>query len=345
MKRFSHSSVDLYSLCGRKFKLQKIEKWRSPKLSSPLFFGRALDEAFSVLLCDKKVVLTDKELNVKLSKSAEEVFEDNMIIGEDVNRDPIELSHSLLADYYVSDFSPELMQKKHLKQLQVFEPTYSLSAFLDFHEQCKEQLRAKEILNEGDRLLFNYLSWVSLVEKGKLMIDSYRQVVIPQISEVVDIQKPISIKNEDGDEITGYIDFTAKFVGDDSIYICDNKSSSKAYTPGSVKESFQLATYCEAEGTNKAAYVVSEKKIFKKDSDTIVNGIRSSIIKDVIPEEQFQATFDRFENTAYNVQQGLFPENRSSCFSFGRICEYYKVCNFNDYSGLIRLGKKDEGTL
>lgn len=340
MKRYSHSSVDLYSLCARKFQLQKIEKWRSPKLASPLFFGRALDEAFSVLLCAKKVNLTEQEFTLQTTKTAEEVFVENMITGEDIERKPIELSHSLLADYYSSDFSPELLQNKHLGQLQLIEPHYKLIDFMDFHEQCREQFKAKKHLMENDKLLFNYLSWVSLVEKGKLMIDSYRQVILPQISEVFDIQKPISIKNKDGDEITGFIDFTAKFTGDDNLYICDNKSSSKAYTLDSVKESYQLATYCEAEGVTTAAYVVSEKKVFKKDKDNIVNGIRSSVIKDTIPESQFKLTFDRFEDTVYNVQQGNFPENRASCFAFGRICEYYKVCNFKDYSGLLNTGQE-----
>lgn len=337
MKKFSHSSVDQYEQCPRKFQLQRIEKWRSPKLPSPLFFGSALDEAFSHLLCTKKQDLTEAELTLQLTKTAEEVFVQNMVNVQDMYRNPVQLALNINAEYFTSDFTPELINNTHLGALQTLEPHYKLVDFLDFHEQCREQLSAKKKLLPDDQLLFNFLSWHSLVEKGKLMVDTYRKVILPQIDTVESIQKNISIKNEDGDEITGLIDFTAKFSGDSNVYICDNKSSSKPYTAESVKESFQLATYCEAEGVNTAAYVVMEKKLFKKDKDNIVNGIRASIIKDVVPEIQLQKTFDRFESVVYNVQQGKFPKNTDSCFAFGRKCEYFGVCNYNDYTGLTKL--------
>lgn len=330
--KLSHSATDMYSLCGRKFQLYRIEKWRSPKLPSSLFFGSALDEAFSHLLCTKKEVLTETELTLQLTKTAEEVFVDNMITVQDVYRNPLQLAQSPLAEYFSSDFTPELLSKEHVKQLQSLEPGYKLVDFLDFHQQCKEQFKAKKKLLNDDQVLYNYMTWLTLVEKGKLMVGAYRNDVLPEIQQVYNIQKRISISNEDGDTISGLIDFTAKFVNDDDLYICDNKSSRKPYPADSVKESLQLATYCEAEKTNKAAYVVLEKKLFKKEPK-----IRSSVIKDEIPETTFEKTFDRFEQTCYNVQANLFPKNEESCFAFGRICEFYKVCKFNDYSGLVKL--------
>ena len=54
----------------------------------------------------------------------------------------------------------------------------------------------------------------------------------------------MSIKNDDNDEIIGYIDFIARFKEDpENIYIVDNKTSSKKYKPEELTESNQLHLY------------------------------------------------------------------------------------------------------
>ena len=336
MKQYSHSSVELFNLCGRRFQLQRIEKWQSPRLPSALFFGSALDEAFGHLLCTKKEILTDEELTLQLTKTAEEVFLENMLIVNGVDKKPVEMPQSLLADYFVSDFTPELLTDDAIVSLQQLEPHYKLVDFVDFHQQCREQLKGKHKVYDGDLQLYNYMTWLTLVEKGKLMINAYRNEVMPLIHRVESIQERISIKNDDGDEIRGLIDFRASFVDSPSqIYTMDNKSSSKPYPENATKESLQLATYCEAVGDTHAGFAVVEKKVFKRGPQ-----IRVTVQKDVIPEETMQKAFDRFEKTVYNVQAGYFPENRDSCYAFGKRCEYYRVCHGGDYSGLVNLNKE-----
>jgi DNA-binding XRE family transcriptional regulator len=333
--RLSHSAREKYEMCPRKYKHHYIDKLRSPKIASPLFFGSALDDAFSHLLCTKKEELTETELTLQLTKTAEQVFEEKMLVIQH-NRETVELAKSPFADYYTSDFTEELLKPQHLGLLQEFEPAYSLVNFLDFHKQCKEQLAARKKLQLDDQKLYNYLTWLTLVEKGKLMVDSYRQTILPQVDKVYDIQKSISLKNQDGDEITGLIDFTASFVDSPGVkYICDNKTSSKPYSADSVKESAQLATYCEAEEVKNAAYVVIEKKVFKK-----APNIRSSVIKDQVSEETLQKTFDLFENTVYSIEKGSFDQNWDSCFAFGRMCEYYAICKHGSYDHVVKLEDK-----
>ncbi len=165
------------------------------------------------------------------------------------------------------------------------------------------------------------------------MIDAYRVQILPQIDKVYDIQKPVSISNSDGDEITGYIDFIASFTDAPGVkHIVDNKSSSKPYPADSVKTSQQLSVYTEAEGTDKGAYVVVEKKIFKK-----APFIRANVIKDTIPEETLQKTFDDFEKTVYSIEAGQFTKNEDSCFAFGRMCEFYKLCKYGSMEDLVKL--------
>lgn len=335
--KLSHSAREKYELCPRKYKHHYIDRLRSPKIPSPLFFGSALDEAFSHLLLQKKEVLTDIELDMQLKQTPEELFQQKMLEISH-NGEIVKLAQNPFADYYTSDFSPELLNKSHLPGLKQLEPAYGLVDFIDFHLQCKEQLAARKRLQGDDQILYNYLSWLSLTEKGKLMISAYQEQVIPQIHRVYDIQKSISLKNEDGDEITGLIDFTASFTDSPSVkYVNDNKTSSKPYKADSVQTSDQLATYCEAEETDKASYVVIEKKLFKKQPN-----IRCSVIKDTIPAVQFDKTFDKFEETVYNIERQHFPQNWDSCYAFGRPCEYLQLCKHNDSSNLIKVDKKVE---
>lgn len=330
--RLSHSQLSCYNECSMKWKFRYIDKLRSPKISSPLFFGSALDDAFSYLLLAKKEDLTDTELDIQLNSTAEDVFYNKMLTISH-NKETVELSQSPFADYYTSDFSPELMNVKHETLLQQLEPAYKLVDFLDFHLQCKEQLAARKKLQKDDQILYNYMSWLSLVEKGKLMLQAYKNDVMPQIHRVYDIQKSISIKNDDGDEISGLIDFTASFTdAPDVKYIVDNKTSSKPYTADSVQTSQQLSTYCHAEDTTKAAYVVVEKKLFKR-----APTIRTSIIKDTIPESTFVKTFDNFEKVCYDISASKFKKNEDACFAYGKMCEYYQICKYDSTEGLVKL--------
>lgn len=327
--QLSHSSKDMYEACPRKWKFKYLDKLRSPKISSPLFFGNALDAGFSRLLLDKKTVLTEEEKGL-LSKTAEEVFYECMLETKH-NRKMVSLPKSVHCDYYTSDFDPCLLTTEILTLLSEFAP--DVGDFTEFHIDCKAVFKDKKKLHAKDQILYNYMSWLTLVEKGRLMIDAYRTQIIPQLEQVFDIQKRITLTNENGDSITGLIDFTASFIDEPGVkYICDNKSSAKPYKEDSVLESDQLCTYCEAEGTSKACYVVIEKKVYKR-----TPFIHTQVIKSTIPEETFVKVFDKFEKMCYSIDSEQFDKNEDSCYQFGRPCEYIKFCKYGKFDGLIRL--------
>lgn len=335
--KLSNSQLDTYNMCPRKWKHKYIDKFRSPKIPSALFFGSALDDAFSFLLLQKKEVLTDIELDLQLNSTADEVFTQKML-QVDHNKQTVELAQSPFADYYASDFTPELLGKEQVAALQTLEPAYKLNDFIDFHLQCKEQINARKKLVNDDQVLFNYMSWLSMVEKGKLMISAYKDVVIPQIHRVESIQENISLTNADGDEIVGLIDFRASFVDDPSqVYTMDNKTSSKPYPVNCVEESQQLSVYCEAKSDPHAGYVVVEKKLFKK-----APNIRVNVLKGKVSEATFVKTFDNFEKVCNNIEAQKFPQNWDSCFAFGRMCEYYAICKYQDDTNIVKL--KDENS-
>jgi hypothetical protein len=109
-------------------------------------------------------------------------------------------------------------------------------------------------------------NWSSLLFKGLMFIQAYHKEVMPKIKKVFAVQEPISIKNNDGDEITGFLDLIVKWE-DDKAYLMDNKSSANPYDVLSAKDGQQLPLYHYAvkheyklEGIG---YIVLIKKINK----------------------------------------------------------------------------------
>lgn len=341
--RISNSAKDKFNQCGEKYRLHYLEKLRSPKVYSSLFFGNALDDAFSRLLLDKKVTALTEAEDEMMEFSAEEIFYQKMLECKNDAGQIIQVPKSPLADYYTSDFDSSLFTTEVIKLVEEMDQNYNtLPKIVAFHDYCKKNLnyRNKERvrLQDGEFILYNYLNWLSLVEKGKLMVQAYRDQIIPHIHEVFSIQKHISIKNEFGDEITGKIDFIASFTDEPNTkYICDNKTASKVYSDNSVLESEQLATYAEAEGISHCAYVVVQKTIFKKEPK-----IKTQIIKGIIPEEMFQKTFDIYEKACYTISNNEFERNFNSCFDYGKLCPYYSLCKHNNSDHLIDCKSKDK---
>lgn len=329
--KFSHSSRETYSSCGYKYKLKYVEKWRNRKMYSSLFFGNALDAAFSLLLLGKKRNPTEEELDQILTQTPEDVFIAAMRQGKNDLGETVDLPFYLDADYYFSDFDAALLGKEPLQLLKTEFPDLE-GSFPAFRDECKAQIKDKRPLNNEDKRIYNYMNWLSLVEKGKLMIAAYKRDIMPTIEEVLEIQKQITLPNETGDLITGYIDFKCTFKDQPGVvYVCDNKTASSRYAANSVQQSEQLATYCEHEGVKTAAYIVVLKEVYKKEPR-----LRTQVVRDVVTEETFEKTFDEFTKMIYDVESGKFDKNESSCYSYGRPCPYYGLCKYNNPEGLVK---------
>lgn len=349
--KISHSAKDKFITCPRKYFYHYIEKLRSPKVGSALFFGNALDDAFSRLLLDKKPEKTEQETK-QLELSPEEIFAARMLETRNEAGQIVQIAQSPLADYYSSDFDASLLTNEDVSLVsQVDKNINTIQKITKFHEDCKYHLnyrnKDRRKLTDEEYILYNYINWLSLNQKGKLMLDAYRDNILPEISTVFNIQKEIAIKEPDtGDLIQGKIDVIASFKDKPDVpYICDNKTSSKPYPEDAVKTSEQLATYAEAEGNFNGAYLVVQKQVFKKEPK-----IRTQIIKDTIPEQILGKTFDIYGEIVHNISAAgddidNYPKNMDSCFDFGKLCPYYSICKHNNYdNNLISCKKpKEEG--
>jgi hypothetical protein len=327
MLKVSFSALDLFEQCSEKYRLRYQERLASDKIPSALFFGTAIDTAVEVLLLRKKVLLTDKELDLSLTETAHSLFDKTMR-----EQDGKLLERNVLCDYFQSDFDPNVLKIEDIKTLETSYP--HVIDFGAFFDECKAIFKRKGELKEAQQLVYNHMCWLSLYRKGEMLLVAYEEEVLPQIHEVFDIQKSVELINESGDKLRGKIDFTASFVDDPSVFhIVDNKTSSSPYTADSVANSDQLTIYCEAENVSNASYIVLEKKIRIKDPKT-----RTQVIKDAITDEQKQKVFDRIEIKLDNIAQNVFAkkDNPKDCFAFGKRCEFYKLCWSGDSSGITK---------
>jgi hypothetical protein len=169
-----------------------------------------------------------------------------------------------------------------------------------------------------------------------MLLDHYETEILPKVEEVFSVQRDVHLPDGQ-DEFIGYIDVEMSFKDEPGVrYVVDNKTSSRAYPEASVRESEQLAGYCEYAGTDKAAYIVLEKKIRKRHPR-----VRSQIIKDTIPEEQFEKTFDMLTEVSHNIKEGEFEKDFDACFQYGRKCVYYQYCRSGSKKDLIDLGGRN----
>jgi len=331
MTDLSHSAKEMYLTCSEKYRLHYKEKLRPTLIGSALFFGSAFDEAQNRMLLEKKKSLDTSEM-LLMNQSPEDTFVSAFskvwIIDEYVD-----IAKSEKAMYFKSDLDLDLLEALDYKKILDFanELKIDVNSAEDveaFIEECQVIFKKGTVDIETQRL-YNYITWLSLKNKGLTMLEAYKKDIMPQIEEVFDVQKRISLKDGES-ELRGVIDTICSFHSEPGVkYVCDNKSSSRPYKEDSVATSEQLATYAEHEQISHCAYIVVEKKLRKKEPR-----VRCNIIKDVISDDFIDKTFDTITEVFHNINDGKFEKDFDACFQYGRRCAYYEHCRTGDMKNL-----------
>jgi ATP-dependent helicase/DNAse subunit B len=175
----------------------------------------------------------------------------------------------------------------------------------------------------------------SLKRKGLMFLDAYEKQVLPKIKKVLGTQIPISIKNQEGDEIIGFIDLKCEWE-DGRILIVDHKTSSKPYKADVIQtDSAQLATYGLADKEHDAvAYFVINKEIRKVKEPKV----QIQTIIDKVPDEIVKKTIDNFDQVLYSIRNGHFSSNNPNCFAYGEECTC-QLFEREGYSAFDYVGK------
>jgi hypothetical protein len=334
--RLSNTAITTYQQCGMKYKYHYVDRYRTKLLDSPLFFGNAIDEAINILLLTKKKELTPEE-QIDVKKDYKEVFKEtlqNVMVIDNL----VDIRKSELARYFNSDLEMDLWDENDvnvfvnhgIKELEGI----NKDNYREFIEECQLVRKEKKLLDTPEFRLFNYACWISLYKKGLLLLEAYKNEILPEIEEVHEIQKEVHLPNIKGDLITGYIDFIGTFK-DGIKRVIDNKTSSSAYTEKNILESQQLTIYTENQQNYKCGFAVLEKKIRKKDPK-----VRSYLIFGEVSDEQVEKMFSEIEYVLEDIKTEKFEKNEKSCFAFGKPCVFYNLCHKGDPEGLVKLEDK-----
>ena len=264
--RLSHSAQSKYQLCPNLYRLHYEERWRSIILSSALVFGSAMDEALNILL-------EKKDLNAAL-----EAFNMHWEQGKDHHGQLVDIPLNPNMKYFKSDFDAKLLEKKDWAELFKYD-----GKFFETKEKIDELLKAKTEwidIPEEMRMPYNYANWLCMQKKGEMMLKAYYTDILPEIAEVLAVQMPVELTDEDGNVLNGIVDLVAR-LKDGRVAVLDNKTSGSEYEEDSVAISDQLAKYFAilnifAEDENHpwqhkidlAGYCVMVKKIVTEETKT-----------------------------------------------------------------------------
>jgi len=164
-----------------------------------------------------------------------------------------------------------------------------------------------------------------LIRKGHLILEAYKEQVMPKLEKVILVQHSISLPNEMGDSLIGVVDLVAQIDG--KIYILDNKTSSIKYDEDAANVSQQLATYYEALKTeydiSGVGFIVMPKQIRKRKEPKVPIEMKFGSIQENVLNE----TFQMYETVLNGIKQGKFE--CSGCHDMPWPCPYRKYCESN----------------
>lgn len=370
MNKLSHSSVRMYSECSRKWFLHYKKRLRSKTIGGALLFGSAVDNGLNALLKTRNL-----EEGIK-------VFEKSWNF-QYINDALIALSKSTVVVYADKDFDKELLNKEDHQHFKEFQEKLNLFPFKDLGE-CMDELKDKKSnngfvsLTDEEKQLMSYGSWLSMKRKGYLMLRGYNDKILPQIEEVVEVQKKFEVKNKEGDTIVGVGDIILKFK-DGKTYIMDNKTSTRQYLSDAGMRSPQLILYyhvfkkkytldgvgfivlykamkknrektCKVCGYNKHT---THTKCNNLETGKRCNGELNEVINpecdvdlilNTVPAAAEQLVMESFDEANHGINQGVFRPNLLACGDTNSDyrCQFYNHCWNSKDDDLIELAEREK---
>jgi len=372
--RISHSQVNMYSTCARKYKFHYIDRLRSKYLSGALLFGGALDIALNDLLKNKD---TDPKLyNIedtirKFDKSMRYNF---------INDQGYYIPECTLVVYADKDFDAELLLEEDLEKYKQLEQKLGLYEHKDItvaynHIKDQKKLKGWVNLSEDDKKLYNMANYLSMRRKGHIMIRDYEKKILPKIKDVLAVQKHLKLKNTSGDEVVMILDLIAE-LHNGKRYLLDNKTSSIRYTQDMVERSQQLIGYFHAAKEeyklDGIGFIPMYKQIhknrikicsqcgkdgsggrFKKcDAETDNGRCNGEWTETISPECEIEIllndnitahaeslVLDTFDEANEGIKNQQFNPNLSACSS-PFPCPYMNKCWKGDSSELVQLAER-----
>ena len=324
--RLSFSAIDTYLSCPKKYKLERIDWLMEDKLSTPLFFGSAIDDASELIFLEK---LQDKSKRKPFDRDEmidrfTEKLSNTRFQGKDVF-----IPTFSKVGYSKADMQPELLEDEDVKDFEDYLESKDLAVdnVFDFIEYIKSIKNP----TEDEIEIYNYICWKSVYRKGIMMLDALKVWSDENIKEVISIQRRIQVVNEEEDTLTGYLDLEAVMM-DGVERTLDLKTASNAnaqYPDDCIKDAMQLHIYSQ-EAFPKVGYVILDKMIRKREPRARVREVYGEVT-----DEMLDSTFDTIDEVLHNIMDKEFPKNMNSCYRYGK-CGFYNLCHNGSKKGLVK---------
>lgn len=231
--KLSHSSMTKYQTCPKMYDIFYNQKYIPLIKGSALYFGNAFDLALNYILKNYKQI---DDLQLLLNRSYD-IFYDNWVSYKDKDNSVVDLPKNINILYSRYDYDYDLLTNDDLKEL----PTNIHFQMTNWNNRLK--WKSFDIaLNDKEKLIYNFTSWLSLKNKAYYMLRSYIENILPSIEEVIDVQKNLETLDPEGNRLVVVIDLIIRSK-DNQIVIIDNKSSSYLYESNAIKTSQQLTLY------------------------------------------------------------------------------------------------------
>lgn len=355
----------MYSECGKKYQNHYLHRLRASVIHGALLYGSAIDAALNQLLVERNV-------------PAAIVTFDKAFTYQDINHVGTYLPTATNIVYAQKDFDRDLLLEedrtayKEFKEKNKLNPLTTIEEDQSFLADKKKDV-GHHNFTDSEKKLYSYGNWLSMRRKGHIMIQSYHDVVLPKIKQVLVVQKEISLTNDDGDSVIGYLDYIAEFL-DGKRYLMDNKTSYMKYESDSPMKSQQLILYYHAckdeyklDGVGFAVmYKTIEKNKVKhcskchkngtgqrhKTCDAEIEGERCNgnwnekidpeckidiLLSGVSPaaEDLVIETFDRAND---GIKKGIFTPNLFACkINESIVCQFIDKCWKGKDDGLVKV--------
>lgn len=362
-RHLSYSAVSRYLTCGKNYEHYYINKIREKTASSFLAFGKAIDNALNVVLEDFK---KNKTVSVDYKKTFDEYWHTIEINGNEYF-----LPDCTLVGYAKYEFIYELLTKEDKKALRVhiqeLDPAYS-DILLDKVVPILQDKKSAKIITDEEHRLLNLFHWHSARRKAHGMLDAYVREILPNLSDVVEIQKNIKFTTEDDRELIGVIDFIGVSNKYGNKIIIDNKTSRRKYSIDQLYDSRQLALYSVHEQIDYVGFaiMVKEPKFIKEkfcegcDIYLETRKKRCEVCKEEYAvkekpvfytqflmgklDESFKkVTMDNFTEVKEAIDKKVFVKNLDKCKNmYGAVCPYYNLCHKDDMTNLEIVVEKEK---
>lgn len=255
----SYSQNNTYINCPQHWKHAYVDKLESPTRGASTYFGQAVDAAVMEMLRGNadymKKFYSRWDVSYENSKPVVMFDNPNIIFGH-------------------SDFDEDLIGSGDkakmgawLTELNLGDPTKD-DPIAVYKQAAKAKKNPYKKPTSDQIKYFNRCAWLSMKEKGKILIESFKDQFYPKIKRVIDTQKQARITDpHTGDAIVGYIDMVLEIEGYDKPVIFDLKTAAWPYEQEEIDLSEQLTLYSAMKSneynTDLVGYVVLPKAINK----------------------------------------------------------------------------------